>query len=102
MVRRSYKQERSARKPSARRRCDLMRLDRFLGQRVGLEEPHAVSPQFRDLLQHRLAGLLLKQDAVIDAVGEDETTIPREIDVDDLNVRLAPRQIVLPRKGTAH
>ncbi len=37
----------------------------------------------------------------MDVMRQDEGAVAGQIDIDDLDIRLAPRQIVLPRQGAA-
>src|SRR5262249_8820654 len=55
-----------------------------------------ISPQHRRVTQHRATALFFEQDAVVDVMRKNEAAIAREIDIDNLNVRLAPGQVVLP------
>src|SRR5438876_9170905 len=54
------------------------------------------------MAQNRLASLFVEQHAVVNGVRQDKAAVASQIDVDDLDIGLTARQIILPRQRAAH
>ena len=54
------------------------------------------------MTDHGAAALFFEQHAVVHIMRKNEAAITSEIDIDHLNIGLAPGQIILPRESAAN
>ena len=67
-----------------------------------LVEAHLIAPKVGKPLQHPLDIVLVEQYAVDDAMIEFEAAVADEIDIDDLNVRIATGDIIQARERATY
>src|SRR5579872_3523749 len=79
----------------------LIRFRRFVsfqhivGRCLDFEQLDPVAPQESGVAQYRAAGLFVEQHAIMDIMGQDQAAVAGQIDIDDLHIGLAARQVIL-------
>jgi hypothetical protein len=67
--------------------------DRACG--IDLLEPDIIAPEVGDVLEHMRRGRVLKQASVHDAMAQHQAAVAGEVDIDDLDIRIGPADVVL-------
>ncbi len=65
-------------------------------------KPYLVAPKTANVLKRRLAPLVSERHALAKRVAQNEPTVAKQIDVDNLNVGLIRADIVAVSKGRAY
>src|SRR5437764_10131537 len=88
--------------PRSAGRRHLVGFEGLVGGGVDFEQLDGITPQRGRMPDYSAAALFFEQHAVMHIMRKDEAAIASKIDVDHLNVGLAPGQIILPGEGAAN
>src|SRR6266478_1666785 len=80
----------------------LVGLEGLVGGGVDFEQLDRIAPQRRRMADYSTAALFFEQHPIMHIMRKYEAAIASEIDIDHLNVGLAPGQIILPRQCAAN
>src|SRR5260370_27159765 len=83
-------------------RCHLVGFQGFVGGGVDFEQLYRIAPQCCRMPDYGAAALFFEQHAVMDVMRKHKVAIAPDIDIDDLNVGVAPRPVILPGESAAN
>src|SRR5690348_5998687 len=92
----------SSSSPGSAGRRYLVGFEGFVGGGIDFQQLDGITPQRGGMPDYGATALFFEQHAIMHVMRKNEAAIASEIDIDDLNVRLAAGQIILPGESAAN